>query len=123
MVNLAVKVGDKLHVRDKKNSQFHRCTVVSIGNEKIKIYFIEWNKKHEWLRLDSCRIRVEDLKGAGTGSCLQNSSPSSVGSFFGTLDAFGEGGASAADISSLEKKQFAVARWKSARWSYNICKS
>ena len=103
MANLAVKVGDKLHVRDKKDSQFYRCTVVSIDNEKIKIHFIGWNKKHdEWFRLDSCRIRVE---GASAGSCLQNSSPSSRGSFVATLDAFGAGGASAADVVDVFRRR------------------
>ena len=79
--------------------------MVSIDNEKIKIHFIGWNKKHEWLRLDSCRIRVEDVEGASAGSCLQNSSLSSVGSFVATLDAFGVGGASAADLLEVAQRR------------------
>ena len=84
-----VKLGNRAHVWDKKDLQFYECTVVSTDKDRIKVHFISWNKKHdEWLPLDSPRRSFENVMEMSDAGCSQNGSPSSVGSFVATLEAW-----------------------------------
>ena len=94
-------VGDEVRVRDRKDLKFYDCVVVEVkeGEEKCKVHYKGWRTTHdEWIPMDSDRIQLDEATVMSSTCPSEHESVGSVASFVASLEAYGDGNISAAEV-------------------------
>ena len=64
MTAMSFSIDQRIYVDDKEDGKRYPCKIVEVSEEdkKVKIHFINWNKKYEeTLLMDSARIHLDEF--------------------------------------------------------------